>query len=237
MTRRLETFLDSLTQASSLDDLQSSVVRLRDVYKVEHLVYHSVKSTGQQYAALTYDPSWVDHYVAEGFEKIDPVVQGCFQRFTPVDWKRLDWSHKSARTLLGDGITAGLGNQGFSIPIRGPAGQFALFTVNHKASDEQWASFTTEYMHELILAAHYMNERALAMEGSDEIKAGQSLSPRETDALTLLAAGMNRSQAAERLKISEHTLRVYIESARFKLGAANTTHAVANALLRGLICL
>ena len=95
-------------------------VRLRDVYEVEHLVYHSVKSTGQQYAALTYDPSWVDHYVAEGFEKIDPVVQGCFQRFTPVDWKRLDWSHKSARTLLGDGITAGLGNQGFSIPIRGP---------------------------------------------------------------------------------------------------------------------
>ena len=85
------------------------------------------------------------------------MVQGCFQRFTPVDWKRLDWSHKSARTLLGDGITAGLGNQGFSIPIRGPSGQFALFTVNHKASDEQWASFTTEYMHELILAAHYMN--------------------------------------------------------------------------------
>jgi DNA-binding CsgD family transcriptional regulator len=40
---------------------------------------------------------------------------------------------------------------------------------------------------------------------------------------------------AESLSISEHTLRVYIESARFKLGALNTTHAVARAMSRGLI--
>jgi len=34
---------------------------------------------------------------------------------------------------------------------------------------------------------------------------------------------------------SNHSLRVYIESARFKLGALNTTHAVARAMSRGLI--
>ena len=33
---------------------------------------------------------------------------------------------------------------------------------------------------------------------------------------------MNRAQAADSLSISEHTLRVYIESARFKLAAMNT---------------
>ena len=47
--------------------------------------------------------------------------------------------------------------------------------------------------------------------------------------------GMNRAQAALVLRISEHTLRVYIESARNKLGALNTTHAVARALSYGLI--
>ncbi len=45
--------------------------------------------------------------------------------------------------------------------------------------------------------------------------------------MTLLAMGYSRAQVAETLSISEHTLRVYIESARFKLGAMNTTHAVA----------
>ena len=53
--------------------------------------------------------------------------------------------------------------------------------------------------------------------------------------MTLLAVGYSRAQVAERLSISEHTLRAYVESARFKLGASNTTHAVARALSRGLI--
>ncbi|MGA0228830.1 MAG: LuxR family transcriptional regulator, partial [Paracoccaceae bacterium] len=35
--------------------------------------------------------------------------------------------------------------------------------------------------------------------------------------------------------ISEHTLRAYAESARYKLGAVNTIHAVAAAISRGLI--
>ena len=53
--------------------------------------------------------------------------------------------------------------------------------------------------------------------------------------MTFLAMGFNRAKAADTMEISEHTLRVYIESARFKLGAINTTHAVARAMSRGLI--
>jgi DNA-binding CsgD family transcriptional regulator len=40
---------------------------------------------------------------------------------------------------------------------------------------------------------------------------------------------------AQTLSISEHTLRVYIEGARMKLGATNTVHAVARAISQGLI--
>jgi DNA-binding CsgD family transcriptional regulator len=54
-------------------------------------------------------------------------------------------------------------------------------------------------------------------------------------AMTLLAKGFSRAQTADEMQISEHTLRVYIEAARHKLGALNTTHAVARALSRGLI--
>jgi DNA-binding CsgD family transcriptional regulator len=61
------------------------------------------------------------------------------------------------------------------------------------------------------------------------------LSPRELGAMTLLAKGFSRAQTADEMQISEHTLRVYIEAARHKLGALNTTHAVARALSRGLI--
>ena len=121
------------------------------------------------------------------------------------------------------------------MPIRGPNGQFALFTVSHDCDDEVWSAFTEANSRDLILIAHYFNRKALDFEPARQPETAQTLSPREGDAMTLLAMGYSRAQTAEALSISEHTLRVYIESARFKLGAMNTTHAVARALARGLI--
>ena len=95
---------------------------------------------------------------------------------------------------------------------------------------------STSAARDLILIAHFFNQKALEFDAKDREPATLSLSPREIDALTLLAMGRSRAQAADELSISEHTLRVYIESARSQArGALNTTHAVARALSQGLI--
>ena len=235
MRPKREWFIEHLDSVKTLEELNTAVFALRGHFEVEHLVYHSVNSTGEQYAALTYDPDWVQHYLDQDYARLDPVVLGCYRRFHPVDWKKLDWTPKATRSFLGEAGDNGIGNQGYSIPIRGPSGQFALFTINHRASDDAWKVYRDEHLADLILLAHFINQKALEIErGSDRVEV-QKLSPREIDALTLLATGMNRAQAAETLSISEHTLRVYIESARFKLGATNTTHAVARALAYGLL--
>ncbi len=233
--RRLDTFLEELDQAEGLEHIQNVVVALRDHFGVDHIVYHWVSSDGEQYGCGTYPPSWVQHYVDSDYLRIDPVVIGCFQRFHPVDWKRLDWSSRAARAFQADAIKNGIGNQGLSIPIRGPNGQFALFTVSHNCSDAEWAEFTKNHQRELILIAHFFNRKALEIEAGRKPEPAKPLSPREVDALTYLAMGYGRGQVADMLSISEHTLRAYIESARFKLGALNTIHAVARALTEGLI--
>ncbi len=235
MQNKIFAFLERLQQVKHFSDFQQLVEWLRDLYGVKHFVYHSVNSAGEPYAALTYSPAWVERYLDQDYGRIDPVVIGCNQRFHPVDWKQLDWSGKAARDFLREAIEAGVGNQGYSIPIRGPHGQFALVTVNHNCSDSEWSKFTEENVRDLILIAHYLNQQALEIErGTDELP-NQMLSPRELDVLTLIGMGKSRAYAAESLSISEHTLRVYVESARFKLGAANTTHAVALAMARGKI--
>lgn len=232
---KLEVILSELERADALDGMQRVSEALRDHYAVDHLVYHWVDSSGDQYGCGTYSSDWQEKYLNENYLRIDPVIQGCFQRFHPVDWKRLDWSSKASREFLRVSAQYGVGNQGYSIPIRGPNGQFALFTVNHSCADETWAQFTLDNRRDLILIAHYFNEKALEFEPARQPEQQQALSPREIDAMTLLAIGYSRAQVANALSISEHTLRVYIESARFKLGALNTTHAVARALSRGLI--
>jgi DNA-binding CsgD family transcriptional regulator len=235
MTARLEAFLDSVQPADSRAALQASIHGLRDLFGVEHVVYHSVNAAGGQYAALTYSQDWVRRYIEQDYARIDPVVLGCWRRFQPVDWKRLDWSARAARAFLAEALDAGVGNQGFSVPIHGPNGQFALFTVSHRTSDRDWAAFTEARVRDLILVAHYVNQKALEIDGVADHAAVVGLSPREVDVLSMLAIGYSRAQAAEALSISEHTLRVYVESARLKLGATNTTHAVARALTLGLI--
>ena len=87
----------------------------------------------------------------------------------------------------------------------------------------------------MLLIAHAFNHKALDLEPDRTPEHAQVLSPREVDAVTLLAMGYNRAQLAQTLTFLEHTVRVYVESARFKLGAMNTTHAVARAISRGLI--
>lgn len=233
--QQLEGILETLEQANSLDAMQVVSEALRDYLGIDHVAYHWVDSAGDQYGCGTYSPEWQQRYMSQNYQRIDPVVIGCFQRFHPVDWKRLDWSSKATRAFQAEAIEYGIGNQGFSIPVRGPNGQFALFTANHTCGDEEWAEFTEQHRRSMILVAHYLNEKALEFEPNRAADVTRGLSPREVDAMTLLAIGYNRAQVADTLSISEHTVRVYIESARFKLGASNTTHAVAKALTRGLI--
>lgn len=233
----IETLINILQQARDRSELQQAVHKLRDHLGVEHVIYHSVNRSEEPYAALTYDQAWVERYLEKDYARIDPVVQGCFQRFHPVDWKQLDWSGKASKNFLGEAISAGVGNQGFSVPIRGPSGQFAMFTVSARERDESWAKFADEKLSDLLLVSHFMNQKVLEFEGDQDQQLSRQLSPREIDALSQLAIGQSRGQAAEKLGISEHTLRVYIEAARLKLGAQNTTHAVALALSQGLVIL
>ena len=231
----MDRILESLEQADTLDGLQTASEALRDQFSIDHIAYHWVDSAGDQYGCGTYSLAWQERYISQNYQRIDPVVIGCFQRFHPVDWKQLDWSSKAARAFQLEAMEYGVGNQGFSVPVRGPNGQFALFTVNDTCDDRTWAGFTDLHRHALVLIAHCLNEKALEIEPGRTPASAPALSPREVDAMTLLAIGYSRAQVAEQLSISEHTLRVYIESARFKLGALNTTHAVARALSRGLI--
>lgn len=235
MKANLRHLLMTLDQAAGLNALQDTIVALRDYYGVAHMVYHWVSADGEQYGCGTYPSSWVQHYLSQEYLRIDPVIIGCFQRFHPVDWKALDWSSKAAITFRSEAVAAGVGNQGYSIPIRGPRGQFALFSLSNNDTDDDWAAFSEKHRRDLILCAHSFNQKALEIEVRRMPEPVKPLSGREVDVLTYLAMGYSRGQVAQTLNISEHTLRAYVESARFKLGATNTMHAVARAVAEGLI--
>jgi DNA-binding NarL/FixJ family response regulator len=65
----------------------------------------------------------------------------------------------------------------------------------------------------------------------------EPLTPREVQVLELLAEGLPNKAIAERLGISDQTVKFHVSSISGKLGAANRTDAVRRAVRRGLIAL
>jgi DNA-binding NarL/FixJ family response regulator len=72
---------------------------------------------------------------------------------------------------------------------------------------------------------------------ADDEPAPESLTPREIQVLELVAEGLPNKAIADRLGISDQTVKFHIASISGKLGAANRTDAVRRAVRRGLIAL
>ena len=71
----------------------------------------------------------------------------------------------------------------------------------------------------------------------DDLWIEDPLTQREIDVLQLLAEGLPNKSIAQRLGISDQTVKFHIASILAKLGASNRTDAVRLALRRGLITL
>ncbi len=250
--------VERLSRIPDLSGLGDVIEAIRATYDVDHVYYYAIslgldapsqsaatggglvrdqgiwRRDGRSIGALSYTPDWIHRYFEARYDAIDPVTASAALSFAPVDWAELDWGAAPRRRFRGEAGEHGVGNQGYTVPVRGPGGQFALFTVNKACRPADWARLLCDWRSDFMLLAHYTHQQALRLAGVAP-KSAPSLSPRERDALSLLAAGHARARAAERLGISENTLRVYVDSARHKLGALNIPHAIALAAHRGVI--
>ena len=74
----------------------------------------------------------------------------------------------------------------------------------------------------------------LAAKLADRVS-GEALSAREIEVLRQIAGGNRNRDIAERLFISEETVKVHIKHIMEKLGASDRTQAVAIGIRRGII--
>ena len=71
---RLDQILEALDGTSALDGLNDAIFALRDLFAVNHMVYHWVDSAGDQYGCGTYSDEWRLRYVEQNYLRVDPVV-------------------------------------------------------------------------------------------------------------------------------------------------------------------
>lgn len=259
MSNKLNTILEKLSALPELGAFGDIIETIRDTYDVDHVYYYALslgldarnqdgyqiatlpqvdgvlRRGGKRVAAMSYSPDWIVRYMEAKFYEFDPVLAGASASFDPIDWAELDWDTNNKLLFRSEADEFGVGNQGYTVPVRGPSGQFAIFTINKKCSAEAWSKLLAECRTDFMLLAHFTHQRVLGLSGKEDAHTTRPLSNRERDAMRLIGEGLSRGQAAVKLGISENTFRVYIDSARHKLGALNIPHAIALAAHRGLI--
>ncbi|HEX8047383.1 autoinducer binding domain-containing protein [Rhizobium sp.] len=221
ISQQIEEAFNSIFSAKSLDDLRNIIKDLRERLGLANIVYHALRLPKTDILhpmlLLTYEPEWVQRYIENDYFRIDPVVIHGRRGFLPVDWFEVDRETVNAKRFFSDADKFGVGRQGLTMPIRGPGGERALFTVTANISQSEWRKRRLAYMRSFQLMGHFFHDRAVQFGGFRLADRSPELSPREKECLRAIATGKAPKQIASDLQLSASAVQLYLKSARQKL--------------------
>jgi DNA-binding CsgD family transcriptional regulator len=176
---------------------------------------------------------WFAHYDAERYEEIDPLAEHTVHSRLPFQWEEITASMELTRRqkqLLGE-IREALMFDGVTVPIHGPFGQ--VNGVCFMRSKARGVSPSDVHIGRVLSVQFH--QAYTAIEDDGDTVSGSPLTARERDVLLRLVEGLNNTRTAERLGISEHSVKFHVQNVCKKLGVNSRIAAVVKAIRLGLI--
>ncbi|WP_295036727.1 PA1136 family autoinducer-binding transcriptional regulator [Salinicola sp.] len=165
---------------------------------------------------------------AETYVRRCPVTRHIFEAREPFFWtKTTDVSGERYRVVR---LPRGPGLNGIQVPVFGPLGLEGAMSLGGETID---ASPQARLAIGLVANAAFFRARQLLeapMNG-----ATRSLSGREREVLTWIAAGRRQTEIAAILGLSERTVENHLRRIRQRLGVTTTAQAISIAIRRGEI--
>lgn len=233
---RLLELEENLTEVT----LESFIERIKQRFNLQHISYLCPSFPGQSvtnpFQLLTYSENWIEHYKANNYAIVDPVIKMGSRSLLPIDWTKLPRTSSKVKKFFGEAAEFGVGRQGLTVPVRGPTnGQWALFSVTSNDSDQAWQARHYELLRDIVNVAYYVHQCAYEMYVKGEVIDLNTITRREREALSWSAEGKALEDIGVLMAISPETVKAHLDAARHKLGALNRIHAVAKAIRAGLI--
>jgi len=181
-----------------------------------------------------YPEDWVKHYLAQGYDAIDPIRSLAFVKTGAFTWDEIITSKtlsKKQIQMFNEAEDAHLYN-GIGVALRGGGGAIAGLGIASTIKDTDTSRFTLDKVN--LMANQFYTCFWRLME-QKPIADTVTLNIRESEILKWTARGYTKTDIGERLNISFHTVDYHIRNVMKKLDAKNITSAVVIALNLGLI--
>lgn len=236
---QVDSFIHAIDQAENIDQVFEGLKKNLQPLGFENFSYWlnwpPVKEDRQLYIS-NYPKIYLEHYVKNKFRSKDLVGSYSAQTSVPFLWTEIKENFsltKEQKEVFDDGFSAGL-RSGASIPIYGPDQTRATFSLALDEDDEEFKQLFLKYRHPIHLMATYAHEKIRGFHLDQNVK-DVILTAREIDILLWAARGKTVWDIHQILGISENTVKIHLQHVKYRLGVHNVTHAVAKAILNGLI--
>ena len=228
---------EELLWVEDIPAAQAALRRLAHDAGVDFFAYgNSRPGLDDPYWDSTYPAAWMQHYLTNRYQFIDPVVLEAQRSHLPFAWRfllnRPQPLTPEQHLLFAEAAEYGI-RDGFTIPFHAEAGCIAAMSFAFGSRAEMEHSATIQPRLKLLaLYYHTAIERLLEVEEADS-----RLSALERQCLSFLACGRSLWEISGLLHRPENDVTASLRSARDKLGAATTAQAVDRAIAQGLIAL
>lgn len=173
-------------------------------------------------------------YIAKNFAKFDPIILRARTESQPFHWRDVARSKplNAQQQQVIDAHKAANFLDGLAVPVFGPLGTMALFSL---ASQGAELDLTPAQEIEIQFACLQTHNRYFDLAHIDDAAPAKPLSPRETEALALVASGLANNAIAERLGVTENTVDTMLRRIFAKFGVNNRISAVLKGIGCGLL--
>lgn len=194
-------------------------------------------SAPQIHSISNYPDDWFRMYFDEEMQKHDPVVKYCFENTTPIRWDKLvgmeQYFDEVGVEIMRRAGEFGLVN-GLSIPLKAPSGEVAIFSLATNNAEKIEERLLEVLPYAQLFGTRIFDIHSRLRQPMTEAKAYR-LTARELECLFWACEGKTTWEISKIVDVTERTIIFHLASATKKLGATSRQHAVAKAIICGLI--
>lgn len=235
--------IEDVAHAATPEDVLCSLERHVANRDVLYLSHRTLVAPLRTVTRATTPKDWLEYYDDNEYFRLDPGIARL--RFAKVPLPiSFDPGHRTylaegrARTMFAE-MTSFDARGSFFVPFHerpdAPAASVNFLTSTDKASFDVWLEAHAEALKLYAVIAHTRISELTRPDRPEDTPEPPLLAPRERECLQWLAAGLKSDRIAERMGISHRTVEFHFRNARKKLGASTREHALAKALIDGLI--
>jgi LuxR family transcriptional activator of conjugal transfer of Ti plasmids len=229
--------LDTLDNARDRSSLLDAMTRVVAAIDVPVFAYLGWTDPDTPLLIANYSPAWRARFVAENYDKIDPVRATAQIARLPFHWRAADYVGRSSRVqrqMFDEAAEFGV-TRGITVPIRHNHGRVTTLTMAADGTATSFSRNAEKHRHFIHLVALHFDANITSKLGLDTGRVAPKLSPREIECLRWAARGKSTFETAAILAIMRRTVVFHLENAKRKLGVTTTRQAIVEALRRGAL--